>query len=93
MTSFQDISDHEQLQLYHEFLEAGRLTARVNFRYGIEHWEHMKATRRKTRVGQRDDPAGAVKGHIDGIMGTSGARFYEAYNNDPEKKNRGHWRP
>ena len=37
VTSFQDISDHEQLQLYHEFLEAGRLTARVNFRYGIEH--------------------------------------------------------
>lgn len=36
---------------------------------------------------------GAVKGHIDGIMGTSGARFYQPYNNDPEKKNRGHWRP
>ncbi|MGH7599505.1 MAG: amidohydrolase, partial [bacterium] len=36
---------------------------------------------------------GAVKGHIDGIMGTSGARFYEPYDSDPEKKNRGHWRP
>jgi len=36
---------------------------------------------------------GAVKGHIDGIMGASTARFYEPYSSDPEKKNRGHWRP
>ena len=93
VTSFQDISDHEQLQLYHEFLEAGRLTARVNFRYGIEHWEHMKALGVKRGSGNAMIRLGAVKGHIDGIMGTSGARFYEAYNNDPEKKNRGHWRP
>jgi predicted amidohydrolase YtcJ len=81
------------LQLYHEFLEAGRLTARVNFRYGIEHWEHMKALGVKRGSGNAMIRLGAVKGHIDGIMGTSGARFYEAYNNDPEKKNRGHWRP
>jgi hypothetical protein len=93
VTSFQDISDHEQLQLYHEFLEAGRLTARVNFRYGIEHWEQMKALGVKRGSGNAMIRLGAVKGHIDGIMGTSGARFYEAYNNDPEKKNRGHWRP
>jgi hypothetical protein len=93
VTSFQDISDHEQLQLYHEFLEAGKLTARVNFRYGIEHWPHMKALGIRRGSGNAMIRLGAVKGHIDGIMGTSGARFYEPYSNDPEKKNRGHWRP
>ncbi len=93
VTSFQDISDHEQLQLYHEFLEAGRLTARVNFRYGIEHWEQMKALGVKRGSGNAMIRLGAVKGHIDGIMGTSGARFYEPYSNDPAKSNRGHWRP
>jgi hypothetical protein len=93
VTSFQDISDHEQLQLYHEFLEAGRLTARVNYRYGIEYWEHMKALSIKRGTGNAMIRLGAVKGHIDGIMGTSGARFYEPYDSDPEKKNRGHWRP
>jgi len=93
VTSFQDISDHEQLQLYYESLEAGRLTARVNFRYGIEHWESMKALDLKRGSGNAMIRLGAVKGHIDGIMGTSSARFYEPYSNDPEKKNRGHWRP
>lgn len=93
VTSFQDISDHEQLQLYHECLEAGHLTARVNFRYGIEYWENMKALSVKRGSGNAMIRLGAVKGHIDGIMGTSGARFYEPYSNDPEKTNRGHWRP
>ncbi|MCI0335973.1 MAG: amidohydrolase [Acidobacteria bacterium] len=93
VTSFQDMSDHAQLQLYHELADAGRLTARVNFRYGLEHWEHMKALAIKRGSGNAMIRLGAVKGHIDGIMGTSGARFYEPYSNDPEKKNRGHWRP
>src|SRR5262245_1401985 len=79
VTSFQDMSDHEQLQLYHEFLEAGRLTARVNFRYGIEHWEHMEALGIKRGSGDAMIRLGAVKGHIDGIMGASSARFYEPY--------------
>jgi predicted amidohydrolase YtcJ len=93
VTSFQDMSDHEQLQLYREFLEAGRLTARVNYRYGLENWEHMKALGIRRGAGDAMIRLGAVKGHIDGIMGTSSARFYEPYSNDPEKKNRGHWRP
>jgi predicted amidohydrolase YtcJ len=93
VTSFQDMSDPEQLQLYNELLDADRLTARVNFRYGLEQWEHLKALGIKRGSGNQMIRLGAVKGHIDGIMGTSGARFYEPYSNDPEKKNRGHWRP
>jgi len=93
VTSFQDMSDHLQLQLYYELAEAGRLTGRVNFRYGLEHWEHMKSLGIKRGSGNSLIRLGAVKGHIDGIMGTSSARFYQPYSNDPEKKNRGHWRP
>ncbi|HUF03161.1 MAG TPA: amidohydrolase [Aridibacter sp.] len=93
VTSFQDISDHEQLRIFYEFLDEGRLTARVNFRYGIEHWNEMKALGIKRGFGSSMIRLGAVKGHIDGIMGTSGARFYEPYDSDPERKNRGHWRP
>jgi predicted amidohydrolase YtcJ len=93
VTSFQDISDHQQLQLYYEFLEAGDLTSRVNFRYGIEYWEHLKALGIKRGSGNAMIRLGAVKGHIDGIMGNSGARFYEPYSNDLTKTNRGHWRP
>src|SRR5262249_3358446 len=93
VTSFQDMSDPEQLQLYNEFLEADRLTARVHYRYGIELWEQMKALGIKRGSGNAMIRLGAVKGHIDGIMGTSSARFYEPYSNDPTKTNRGHWRP
>ncbi|HVS10321.1 MAG TPA: amidohydrolase family protein, partial [Planctomycetota bacterium] len=34
---------------------------------------------------------GSLKGHIDGIMGNSTARFFEPYEHDPA--NRGRWRP
>ncbi len=93
VTSFQDISDHEQLRLYQDLLERDKLTARVNFRYGIEYWEQMRALGIKRGWGSPMIRLGAVKGHIDGIMGTSGARFYEPYSNDPTGQNRGHWRP
>src|SRR5262245_24898104 len=93
VTSFQDMSDHEQLQLYYELADGGRLTARVNFRYGLEYWEQMKSLGIKRGSGNSLIRLGAVKGHIDGIMGTSSARFYQPYSNDPENKNRGHWRP
>lgn len=93
VTSFQDISDHEQLRIFYDLLDEGRLTARVNFRYGIEHWKEMEALGIKRGFGSSMIRLGAVKGHIDGIMGTSGARFYEPYDSDPEGNNRGHWRP
>jgi len=93
VTSVQDMSDHEQLQIYYELLDKGRLTCRVNFRYGLEYWEQMQALGLKRGFGTGMIRLGAVKGHIDGIMGTSTARFYEPYNSDSEKKNRGRWRP
>jgi hypothetical protein len=93
VTSVQDMSDHEQLRIYYELLDRNRLTCRINFRYGLEYWEQMKALGIKRGWGSAMIRLGAVKGHIDGIMGTSGARFYEPYDSDPGKKNRGHWRP
>jgi len=93
VTSVQDMSDHEQLQIYYELLDKGRLTCRINFRYGLEFWEQMRALGLKRGFGTGMIRLGAVKGHIDGIMGTSTARFYEPYDSDPEKNNRGRWRP
>jgi hypothetical protein len=93
VTSVQDMSDHEQLRVYYELLDKDRLTCRINFRYGLEHWEHMKSLGINRGWGSNMIRLGAVKGHIDGIMGTSTARFYESYDSDPEKKNRGRWRP
>ncbi len=90
VTTVSDMSDDHQLEIYRELLQGGELTVRVDFRYPIERWEELK--RRGIR-GSSGDPwirLGSVKGHVDGIMGASTARFLEPYDSDPE--NRGKWR-
>ncbi|MEK6285045.1 MAG: amidohydrolase [Acidobacteriota bacterium] len=91
VTNVSDMSDDEQLDIYRELHKAGELTVRVHFRPGLDRAQEMSD--RGTRVGSGDEwiRLGAVKGHIDGIMGTSTARFFQPYSNDPA--NRGKWRP
>ena len=86
-----DMSDDLQLDIYRELHQKGELTVRVHFRPGLDRWKEMAD--KGIRVGAGDEwiRLGALKGHIDGIMGTSTARFFEPYSND--SKNRGRWRP
>ncbi len=87
VTSLSDMSDDEQLAIYRALRERGELTARVDFRYPLERWRDAAAS------GPGDEwiRFGRLKGHIDGIMGTSTARFFAPYDHDPG--NRGRWRP
>jgi predicted amidohydrolase YtcJ len=91
VTNVSDMSDDLQLDLYKELHRKGELTVRVHFRPGLDRWKEMAD--KGIRVGSGDDwiRMGALKGHIDGIMGTSTARFFQPYSNDA--KNRGRWRP
>lgn len=90
VTNISDMSDDLQLELYRELRAAGDLTVRVHFRYPLDRWPDLEA--QGIQVGHGDDwiRLGALKGHIDGIMGNSSARFYEPYDHDPS--NRGRWR-
>ncbi len=90
VTSVSDMSDDEQLEIYRELHETGELTVRVHFRYGLERWKELAD--RNIKVGSGDEwiRLGSLKGHIDGIMGTSSARFFEPYTS--EATNRGRWR-
>ena len=90
VTSISDMSDDEQLEIYRELRSRDQLTVRVHFRPHLETWKEL--ARQAIRVGSGDDwiRLGAVKGHIDGIMGTSSARFFEPYSHQPW--NRGRWR-
>lgn len=90
VTNVSDMSDDLQLELYRELHAAGELTTRIHFRFPLDRWPELKA--RGIEVGHGDDwiRLGALKGHIDGIMGNSSARFYEPYDHDPT--NRGRWR-
>ena len=91
VTNVSDMSDDLQLDIYKELHRNGELTVRVHYRPGLDRWKEI--SKQGIRVGSGDEwiRLGALKGHIDGIMGTSSARFFDPYSHDP--KNRGRWRP
>ncbi len=91
VTNVSDMSDDVQLEIYRELHQKGELTVRVHFRYGLDRWHEL--SERNIKVGSGDEwiRLGSLKGHIDGIMGNSTARFFEPYSHDPS--NRGRWRP
>ena len=91
VTSYSDVTSAPiQVDIYRELRDAGRMTARVRYRPSLEDWESL--ARLGIRVGFGDEwiRFGAVKAWIDGIMGNSSARFYEAYTHNPSS--RGIWR-
>ncbi len=90
VTSLSDMSDDLQLEIYRQLHREGELTVRVHFRPLLQDWGEW--AEKGVRVGEGDEwiRLGAVKGHIDGIMGTSTARFFEPYEHQPS--NRGRWR-
>ncbi|NIR51757.1 amidohydrolase [candidate division KSB1 bacterium] len=90
VTNISDMSDDEQLQIYRELHEAGDLTVRVHFRYPLERWRELADQGIQIGSGDPWIRLGSLKGHIDGIMGNSTARFFEPYSHDPD--NRGRWR-
>jgi predicted amidohydrolase YtcJ len=91
VTNVSDMSDDMQLEIYRELQAQGELTCRIHFRYGLDRWKDLAD--KGIRIGSGDAwiRLGSLKGHIDGIMGTSTARFFEPYSHDPT--NRGRWRP
>ncbi len=90
VTSVSDMSDDTQLEIYRALRESGELTTRIHYRYFLDRWSELK--NEGTEVGTGDEwiRLGALKGHIDGIMGTSSARFFQPYETDPN--NYGRWR-
>jgi predicted amidohydrolase YtcJ len=89
ITSFHDITPPDMFEVYEALRGAGELTARVYARpYLRQVDEHIAAG---MTPGQGDEwiKVGALKGFVDGIMGSSGARFYEPYLHSGE---RGIWR-
>lgn len=91
VTNVSDMSDDLQLDIYRELRQKDELTVRVHFRPGLDRWKEVAD--KGIRVGAGDEwiRLGALKGHIDGIMGTSTARFFQPYSNNSQ--NRGRWRP
>jgi len=91
-----DISRPDQTQRFIELQESDELTCRVWLRpdlsRGAELGEKGFAMGLHPKTKQKDMwlRYGALKGYIDGIMGTHSALFFEPYDDQPD--NYGHWR-
>ncbi|HSR42773.1 MAG TPA: amidohydrolase family protein, partial [Longimicrobiales bacterium] len=79
VTSFFDITPPGQVEVYHRLREAGDLTARVNMRLVLDTWDEMRDAGIVEGFGDDWVRYQGLKGFVDGIMGSSSARFYEPY--------------
>ncbi len=79
VTTFFDITPPDQVVVYHRLREAGDLTARVNMRLVLDTWDEMRDAGITEGFGDRWIRYQGLKGFMDGIMGASSARFYDAY--------------
>lgn len=91
-----DIARPDQTQRFIELQENGELTCRVWLRPDLSRGAELKAKgltmslHPKTKEKDIWLRYGALKGYIDGIMGTHSALFFEPYDDQPD--NYGHWR-
>lgn len=91
-----DIARPDQTARFAELQRNGELTARVWLRPDLSRGADLGAqglTMGLHPETREPDPFlryGALKGYIDGIMGTHGALFFEPYNDQPD--NYGHYR-
>lgn len=92
----QDIAKPDQTARFIELQEKGELTCRVWLRPDLSRGEEMKekgckmGLHPKTKQPDSWLRYGALKGYIDGIMGTHGALFFKPYDDQPD--NYGHYR-
>jgi len=92
-----DIERPDQTDRFIELEEGGELTCRVWLRPDLSRGDELgragfaMGLHPKTKERSAWLRYGALKGYIDGIMGTHGALFFEPYDDEPG--NSGHWRP
>jgi predicted amidohydrolase YtcJ len=87
ITSVQDNSGYEATKLYREFLKADKLTVRVaewqNFEDSVDELKRQRAE----FASFKDDPSrlklGALKGYVDGTLGSKTAAMLAPFSDDP----------
>jgi predicted amidohydrolase YtcJ len=86
VTTIQDLTTAPQLEAYRELQRRGELTARILLRPTLDNVTHVSAL--GVTQGFGDDWLKFIgyKAWVDGIMGSSGAMFFEPYDHDPTNK-------
>ena len=85
VTSLSDMSDARQREIFYYLHNENKLTVRIHSRGYLDQWEKMSELGIKIGSGDSMIRLGTVKAWIDGIMGNSTARFYEAYTHNSDE--------
>jgi len=86
VTTIQDLTSGPQLMAYQALRRRGELTARLMLRPQIFEVEHTAPLGLSRDFGDDWLKIIAYKAWVDGIMGSSGAMFFEPYDHDPGNK-------
>lgn len=86
VTTVHDMSPTYQLRIYQELLGRDELTVRVHYRPMISDYRRIADVGIMSGFGSPWIKLGAVKGHIDGIMGNSSALFEDPYAHEPDSR-------
>jgi len=86
VTTMQDLTSAEQLRAYQELQRRGELTARIMLRPTLDNVTHTRALGISKGFGDEWLKFIGYKAWVDGIMGSSGAMFFQPYDHDPANK-------
>ncbi|MBM4160936.1 MAG: amidohydrolase [Ignavibacteria bacterium] len=86
VTSVQDVSSNAHLRVYRALRKKGELTARFFCRLPIAQYEQLSASGVKAGSGDEWIRIGALKGFVDGSLGSSTALFFDPYTSDPRTR-------
>jgi len=86
VTTIQDLTRAPQVQVYREVQRRGELTCRIQLRPMLDMVEHVDALGISEGVGDDWIKFIGLKAWVDGIMGSSGAMFFEPYDHMPQYK-------
>jgi predicted amidohydrolase YtcJ len=89
VTSVQDMDGSDArtrrqlFRLYQQLAKSGKLTLRIDLRWPLGAWNDL--ARLGVQAGQGDDwvKIGGLKGFVDGSLGSSTAKMFEPYLNEP----------
>jgi predicted amidohydrolase YtcJ len=86
VTTMQDLTGADQLRAYQELHRRGELTSRIMLRPTLDNVTHTRALGISKGFGDDWLKFIGYKAWVDGIMGSSGAMFFEPYDHDPKNK-------
>lgn len=89
VTSAQDMDGSDAatrrklFRLYQQLARSGQLTCRIDFRWPLAQWRQLAQLGAESGLGNDWVKIGGVKGFVDGSLGSSTAKMYEPFVNEP----------